>query len=106
MIPGYASAKLASAVGYMACSSETLQKGLEVAYTEFHPLIPAEFSGELREKYVDIVSQLTKKGSVPTTVAAMTNHEAFGIAESIVDLFFAVVGVKKAGPVFSTTFLL
>lgn len=102
MIPAYASEQLASAVGYMACSNETLQKRLEVAYTEFHSLIPADLSEELREKYLDIVSQLTKKGSMPATAAAMTDHEAFGIAESIVDLFFAVVGVKKAGPVFNT----
>jgi hypothetical protein len=102
MIPGYASEKLASAVGYMACSNETLQKRLEVAYSEFHSLIPADFSEELGEKYLDIVSQLTKKGSMPATAATMTDHEAFGIAAAIVNLFFAVVGVKEASPVFNT----
>ena len=102
MIPSFATERLAAAVRYMACSNETLQKRLEGAYAEFHPLIPADFSEEMGAKYLAVVSQLTMKGSVSATAASMTDREALEIAASILDLFFALVGAKEARPVFNT----
>lgn len=105
MIPSFASERLASAVRCMACGNEPLQKRLEGAYAEFHPLIPADFPKGLDKKYLDILSRLTREGSVRDTTSAMSDEEAVEIAASIVDLFFAVVGVKQAYPVFWETFL-
>lgn len=105
MIPSFASERLASAVRCMACGNEPLQQRLEGAYAEFHPLIPADFPEGLDKKYLDIFSRLTRNGSVRDTTSAMSDQEASGIAASIVDLFFAVVGLKQAYPVFTKTFL-
>ncbi len=105
MIPSFASERLASAVRCMACGREPIQQRLEEAYAELHPLIPADFPEGLRQKYVDIISRLTGKGSVRDTISTMPDQEAAGIAASIVDLFFAEAGVKRMYPAFAETFL-
>ncbi len=101
MIPNYASDRLAAAVRHMACSSDPLQKRVEAAYLEFHPLIAADFPEELRRKYLDIVSQLTPNKGVRDIKIAMSELEASGIAASIVDLFFEVAAVRKTSPEFA-----
>jgi hypothetical protein len=89
MIPGYALQQLRAASSILTRGQNFLQRRLESAYEELELLIAADFPAGLGKDYTDIVSRLTRLGSVAETVAAMSDNEAAHIASLISALHFA-----------------
>jgi len=96
MIPNYALEQFYSALRQMACRNERLQRRLEYAYAELEPLIAADFPDDMGEKFRDLMSRLTREGSISKTTAAMSDHEAAAVASLLLNLFFSLEAVNKA----------
>jgi hypothetical protein len=98
MIPKYALQQLRAAVFLLERGGDPLKRRLEAAYRELEPLIASDFPDRLGQDFAEVVSQLTRLGSVAATTHSMTDREASQIAASIVKLHSATEAAELGQP--------